>query len=121
VARHPRRIPSLSRLNDHEDLSTFAQTINSTFAQSPTLNRQKIDIVPSIAENQTVKTLTEVLPDVDQLSEEEQAGLAAHLLANLRGAPLGPDDKEVARREAEIDAGTAELITFDELRKAVGR
>ena len=77
--------------------------------------------MPSIAENQTVKTLTEVLPDVDQLSEEEQAGLAAHLLANLRGAPLGPDDKELARREAEIDAGTAELITFDELRKAVGR
>jgi len=45
-----------------------------------------------------MKTLTEVLPDVDQLSEEEQAGLPAHLLANLRGAPLGPDDKELARR-----------------------
>ena len=64
-----------------------------------------------------MKTLTEVLPDVDQLSEEEQAGLVAHLLANLRGAPLGRDDKELARREAEIDAGTAELITFDELEK----
>lgn len=82
---------------------------------------KKIDIVPSIAETSIMKTLTEVLPDVDQLSEEEQAGLVAHLLANLRGAPLGPDDKELARREAEIDAGTAELITFDELRKAVGR
>lgn len=54
-----------------------------------------------------MKTLTDVLPDVDQLSEEDQAGLAAHLLANLRGTPLGPDDKELARREAEIDAGTA--------------
>jgi hypothetical protein len=82
---------------------------------------KKIDIVPSIAENQAMKTLTEVLPDVDQLSEEEQAGLVAHLLANLRGTPLGPDDNELARREAEIDAGTAEFITFDELRKAVGR
>jgi len=81
----------------------------------------KIDIVPSIAENQIMKTLADVLPDVDQLSEEDQAGLAAHLLANLRGAPLGPDDKELARREAEIDAGTAEFITLDELRKAVGR
>jgi hypothetical protein len=68
-----------------------------------------------------VKTLTDVLPDVDQLSEEDQAGLAAHLLAKLQGAPLGPDDNELARREAEIDAGTAEFITFDELRKAVGR
>jgi Putative addiction module component len=71
--------------------------------------------------NKPMKTLTEVLSDVDQLSEEEQAGLAAHLLANLRGAPLGPGDIELARREAEIDAGTAEFITFDELRKAVGR
>jgi len=68
-----------------------------------------------------MKTLTDVLPDADQLSEEDQAGLAAHLLANLRRAPLGPDDKELARREAEIDAGKAEFITFDELRKAVGR
>ena len=68
-----------------------------------------------------MKTLTDVLPVVDQLSEEDQAGLAVHLLANLRSAPQGPDDEEVARREAEIDAGTAELITHDELCKAVGR
>jgi hypothetical protein len=68
-----------------------------------------------------MKTLTDLLPDVDQLSEEDQAGLAAHLLANLRGSPLGPDDEELARREAEIDAGTAEFLTHDELRKAVGR
>ena len=68
-----------------------------------------------------MKTLTDLVPDVDQLSEEDQAGLAAHLLANLRGAPLGPDDEELARREAEIDAGTAEFLTHDELRKAVGR
>jgi hypothetical protein len=68
-----------------------------------------------------MKTLTDLLPDVDQLSEEDQAGLAARLLANLRGAPLGPDDEELARREAEIDAGTAEFLTHDELRKAVGR
>lgn len=68
-----------------------------------------------------MKTLSDVLLDVDQLCEEDQAGLAAHILANLRGAPLGPDDEELARREAEIDAGTAEFLTYDELRKAVGR
>jgi hypothetical protein len=67
-----------------------------------------------------MKTLTDVLSDVDQLSEEDQAGLAAHLLANFRGAPLGPNDRELARREAEIDAGTAEFITFDELAKQSG-
>lgn len=68
-----------------------------------------------------MKTLTELLPEVNQLSAEDQAGLAAHLLARLRGAPMGPGDHEVQRRESELDAGTAELITFEELRKAVGR
>ena len=68
-----------------------------------------------------MKTLADVLPDVDQLSEEDRAGLAAHLLARLRAAPSGPDDEELGRREAEIDAGTAEFITFEKLRKAVGR
>ncbi|MFC7335808.1 addiction module protein [Haloferula chungangensis] len=68
-----------------------------------------------------MKTLTEMLPDVDQLSEEDQAGLIAHLLSKLRGAPLGPDNEELARREAEVDAGTAEFISFDQLRKSVGR
>ena len=68
-----------------------------------------------------MKTLTELLPEIHQLSDEDQAGLAAHILAKLRGTPLGPDDQELARREAELDAGTAELISFDELRKALGR
>lgn len=68
-----------------------------------------------------MQTLTDVLPDVAQLSEEDQAGLVAHLLAKLRGAPMGPDDDELARREAEIDGGTAEFLTHEEFRKAVGR
>lgn len=68
-----------------------------------------------------MKTLTEVIRDVDQLSDEDQAGLATHLLAQLKGAPLGPDDAELERREAEIDAGAAEMLTHEELRKAVGR
>ena len=68
-----------------------------------------------------MKTLNEMIHDADQLSDEEQAGLATHLLANLSGSPLGPDDRELDRREAEIDAGTAKLLTEEELRKAVGR
>ena len=81
----------------------------------------KIDIAPRIAQITFMKTLAEMLPVVDQLSQEDQAGLAAHLLANLRTAPLGPDDKELSRREAEIDSDSAEFITFDDLRKAIGR
>ena len=68
-----------------------------------------------------MKTLNEMIHDADQLSDEDQAGLATHLLANLSDCPLGPDDRELARREAEIDAGTAKLLTEEELRKAVGR
>ena len=68
-----------------------------------------------------MKTLNEVIHDADQLSDEEQAGLATHLLSSLKGSPLGPNDKELARREAEIDAGTAKFLTEEELRKAVGR
>lgn len=68
-----------------------------------------------------MKTLAEVIQDADQLTAEEQAGPATHLLSQLKGAPLGPDDTEIARREAEIDAETAKLITHDELSSAVGR
>ena len=68
-----------------------------------------------------MKTLTEVIREADQLSTEDQAGLATHLLAALEGAPLGPDDEELAKREAEIDAGTAEILTHEQLCKAVGR
>lgn len=68
-----------------------------------------------------MKTLTEVIRDVDQLSHEEQTGLATHLLANLGESPLGPDDEEIAQREAEIDSGTADMLSHDQLCRAVGR
>jgi hypothetical protein len=68
-----------------------------------------------------MKTLSEVIQQADQLSKEEQAGLATHLLAKMGGAPLGPDDAELARRDAEIDAGTAEFLTHEQLCQAVGR
>lgn len=69
----------------------------------------------------SIRTLSEAISEVDKLSEEDRAGLATHLLAQMRSAPLGPDDVELARREAEIDAGDAEFLTLDELRRAVGR
>ena len=74
-----------------------------------------------MSEGRSVKTLIEVIHDADQLSEEEQAGLATHLLSQMKGMPLGPDDEEVTRREAEIDAGTSKLIVHEELRQPVRR
>jgi hypothetical protein len=68
-----------------------------------------------------MKTLVEVMEVADQLSSEDQAGLAAHLLAGIRNCPLGPDDAELERREAEMDNGSATLLTHEQLRQAVGR
>ena len=68
-----------------------------------------------------MKTLIEVIHEADQLSQEDQAGLTTHLLSRLGGVPLGPDDEELARREAEIDSGTAKLLTHEQLCQAVGR
>ncbi|MBK1833315.1 hypothetical protein [Roseibacillus ishigakijimensis] len=68
-----------------------------------------------------MKTLKEVIHDADQLSTQEQANLATHLLKMLRGAPLGPNEAELLRREAEIETGTAELLTHQELCKELGR
>ena len=68
-----------------------------------------------------MKTLIEVIQEADQLSMEDQAGLTTHLLARQKGAPLGPSTDEISRRDAEIDAGTAPLLTHEQLCNAVGR
>jgi hypothetical protein len=68
-----------------------------------------------------MKTLVEAIQVADQLSQEDQAGLAAHLLAGIRACPPGPDDVELERREAEIGSDSATLLTHEQLRQAVGR
>ena len=68
-----------------------------------------------------MRSLVEAIQVADQLSSEDQAGLAAHLLAGIRACPLGPDDAELEMREAEIDTDSATLLTHEELRQAVGR
>lgn len=83
--------------------------------------RFKIDTRTKIAYDGAMKTLAEVINEAEQLSSEDQAELATYLLAALKGMPLGPDDAELARREAEIDAGATELLTYEQLCKAVGR
>ena len=59
--------------------------------------------------------------EVLTLPEEERAELARELVKSL-DAPADPDaadawDREILRRLAEIDAGTAEFIDRDELRR----
>jgi putative addiction module component (TIGR02574 family) len=59
--------------------------------------------------------------EVLTLSEKERAELAHDLVRSL-DAPIDPDaadawDREILRRLAEVDAGTAEFIDRDELRR----
>ena len=66
-------------------------------------------------------TLIEIQRDADLLSEEDRLGLAAHLLAVDRSAPLGPDDAEVEQRERDMDSGVVTPISHEEFLRQVGR
>ncbi len=68
-----------------------------------------------------MSTLADVQREADTLSSEEREGLIAYLVHSLHGAPLGPDDEEVRRREAEMDSGKIQPLTHDEFLKEVGR
>lgn len=66
-------------------------------------------------------TLEKLRSEVPGLSEPERAELAHELVKSL-DLPVDPDaaeawDREIVRRLAEIDAGTARLVDRDELRR----
>ena len=66
-------------------------------------------------------TLDKVRSEALRLSEAERAELAHSLVQSLDG-PADPDaqsawDVEIVRRLAEVDAGTAELIDREEMRR----
>ena len=66
-------------------------------------------------------TLEKLLSEALLLSEDERAELAQELMKSL-DAPADRDaadawDKEISRRLAEIDAGTAKLVDRAELRR----
>ena len=66
-------------------------------------------------------TLDKVRSEALRLSEAERAELAHSLVQSLDG-PADPDaqsawDVEIVRRLAEVDAGSAELIDREEMRR----
>lgn len=65
--------------------------------------------------------LAEIQEQTKELSEEEREGLVAYLLHGLSGSPSGPDDEEIARREAEMDSGAVSPIGHAEFLFQVGR
>ena len=65
--------------------------------------------------------LADVQRQATELSEEDRKGLVAYLLHGFTGAPLGPDDEEVEKREAEMDSGAVSPIGHAEFLAQVGR
>ncbi|MBI1956602.1 MAG: addiction module protein [Acidobacteria bacterium] len=67
------------------------------------------------------RNLKELFHEATQLPEQDRATLAGLLIESLDPAPE-PDvpaawSPEIARRMAEIDAGTVELIPWEEVRE----
>ncbi len=65
--------------------------------------------------------LVDIQKQAKELSQEDREGLVAFLLHGFTGAPSGPDDEEVLRREAEMDSGAVEPISHAEFLAQVGR
>ena len=67
------------------------------------------------------RTFTDVWKEAAELSEEDRAALAGLLIESLEGEP-DPDIEaawaaEIARRVAELDAGTVESIPWERVRQ----
>lgn len=65
--------------------------------------------------------LADVQKQAKELSEEDRKGLVAFLLHGFSGVPLGPDDEEIGRREADMDSGAVTPISHAEFLAQVGR
>jgi putative addiction module component (TIGR02574 family) len=66
------------------------------------------------------RDLKELFGEAAKLPEEDRATLAGLLIESLEPAPE-PDleaawSNEIARRVAELDAGTVELVSWEEVR-----
>ena len=67
------------------------------------------------------RTFTELWQEAAELTEEERASLARLLIESLEGEP-DPDVEaawaaEIEQRVAELDAGTAKTIPWEEVRQ----
>ena len=67
------------------------------------------------------RTFTDVWKEAADLPEEDRAALAGLLIESLEGEPDPEVDAawaaEIARRVAELDAGTVESIPWEQVRQ----
>lgn len=71
--------------------------------------------------DQRMVQLVDIQNQAKELSEEDREGLVAFLLHGFTGAPSGPDDDEVGRRDADMDSGAVKPISHAEFLAQVGR
>tara|TARA_R110002096_G_scaffold29509_11_gene89002 strand:- start:5280 stop:5486 length:207 start_codon:yes stop_codon:yes gene_type:complete len=64
-------------------------------------------------------TLLEIQKDTEGLSIEEKSGLITHLLSSLPSPQLDSRDEEANQRDLEMDSGTIDLVSHEELVKSV--
>lgn len=58
--------------------------------------------------------LADIQKQADELSNEDRAGLLAHLLHTLENTPEGPADQEVIERDAELESGIVTPISQEQ-------
>ena len=68
-----------------------------------------------------MSNLLDIQQQADRLSEEERAGLAAHLLSSISRTFLGADDDEIDRRDRDLDSGQVVAISHEEFIRQVRR
>jgi hypothetical protein len=65
--------------------------------------------------------LIDIQRQAKELSKEDREGLGAFLLHGFSGAPSGPDNEEVARRDSDMNSGAVLPISHEEFLAQVGR
>ena len=68
-----------------------------------------------------MSNLLDIQQQAGRLSEEERAGLTAHLLSSVSRTFLGVEDDEIDRRDRDLDSGHVVPISHEDFIRQVGQ
>ncbi|MEO0413531.1 MAG: hypothetical protein AAF226_01110 [Verrucomicrobiota bacterium] len=66
-------------------------------------------------------TLTEIKTEAEALDDKEKGILAENLLSSMAPPPYWVSDEEVLERARQLETGEVQGISFEELKRRVGR
>lgn len=66
-------------------------------------------------------TIDEIRKEVQALDDSDKGLLAGELLESMKPSEYWVSDEEVHERARQLESGEVEGITFDELRRRLGR